>query len=144
VKPLREKKLASVEEWVDYDDLPKKLQRAIITNNDPDFFKRHAVSFASLTAADRSLCVPSPLTRHVAHVLFPTPSWNPLAPLRDFVVAASIEKNVPRQRILDLYVNAAAQFGEVTGVGAAAKQYLRKPADDLSDREAEELVAKLR
>jgi membrane carboxypeptidase/penicillin-binding protein PbpC len=143
VKPLRLKR-PPVEEWVDYGDLPKKLQRAIVANNDPDFFRRHAVSFASIAAADRALCVPSPLTRRVAHALYPTPSWNPVGPLRDLVIAAQLEKQVSRGRILDLYVNTAAQFGDVTGVGPAAKQYVHKSADDLSDHDATELVSKLR
>ena len=141
VKPLRDAKPAA--EWVEYDDLPKKLQRAIVAA-DPDFFKRHAVTFASLTASDRSLCMPSPLTRSVARTLFPTPSWNPAAPLRDLVVAASIEKELPRRRILDLYVNTSAKFGDITGVAAASKQYLRKSADDLTERDAADLVARLR
>ena len=142
VKPLRLKR-PPVEEWVDYSDLPKKLQRAVVAG-DPDFFKRHPMSFASIAAPDRALCVPSPLTRRVAHALYPTPSWNPIGPLRDLVIAAQMEKEMSRGRILDLYVNTAAQFDDVTGVGPAAKEFVHKSADDLSDRDAAALASKLR
>ena len=63
--------------WLDYDDLPPTMKRAAITSLDPVFFDRRGVTasklgvaFQSLTTAERTLYLPSPISVRVARLVY--------------------------------------------------------------------------
>jgi len=119
--------------WLDYDELPSSLRRATITSLDPRFFDRRAVNvrqlgaaLQSLTTAERTLYLPSPISVRVARLVYGSAKYNPAARLRAWGIAAVMQSKLSRRRILELYLNESA-YGETRGVADASKRYFGKP-----------------
>ena len=118
--------------WLDYDDLPPTMKRAAITSLDPVFFDRRGVTasklgvaFQSLTTAERTLYLPSPISVRVARLVYGDAN-NPATRLRSWAIAAVMQSKLPRRRILELYLNESS-FGDARGVADASKRYFGKP-----------------
>lgn len=85
----------------------------------------------------------STLTQQLAKNLYLSPSRNPLRKIKEVVLAKRIEWAMPKDRILELYLN-VAEFGPgIWGVEAASQEYFRKPASRLSRSEAAALAGLL-
>jgi monofunctional biosynthetic peptidoglycan transglycosylase len=85
----------------------------------------------------------STITQQVAKNLYLSSSRNPLRKLKEAVIAYRLELALPKQRILELYLN-IAELGEgVWGVEAASWRYYRKPARRLTPPQAAALAATL-
>lgn len=85
----------------------------------------------------------STLTQQLAKNLYLSPSRNPLRKLKEAVTAYRLELALPKDRILELYLN-IAELGEgVWGVEAASRRYYGKPAWRLSETQAAALAATL-
>jgi hypothetical protein len=137
----------AVASWTDLDDVSSSLRRGVIAAQDPEFYKRRAIDLQKLpetakaiASPERGRFVPSPLTRQLAHQLYPAPWWNPLRVPRDWIIAAAMEKKLSRNRILELYVN-LAPFGEASGIAQASQRYFKKTPGRLSESEAALLSA---
>ncbi len=118
--------------WLNYDDLPPTMKRAAITSLDPVFFDRRGVTasklgvaFQSLTTAERTLYLPSPISVRVARLVYGDAN-NPATRLRSWAIAAVMQSKLPRRRILELYLNESS-FGDARGVADASKRYFGKP-----------------
>jgi len=85
----------------------------------------------------------STLTQQLAKNLYLSPSRNPLRKLKEAVLAKQLEWFLPKDRILELYLN-VVEFGPgIWGVEAASQSYFRKPAARLSRTEAAALAGLL-
>lgn len=85
----------------------------------------------------------STLTQQLAKNLYLSPSRNPLRKLKEAVLAKRLEWALPKDRILELYLN-VVEFGPgIWGVEAASQAYYRKPAARLSRSEAAALAGLL-
>jgi len=85
----------------------------------------------------------STLTQQLAKNLYLSPSRNPLRKVKEAVLAKRLEWSLPKDRILELYLN-VAEFGPgIWGVEAASQAYFQKPAARLSRTEAAALAAVL-
>jgi len=85
----------------------------------------------------------STITQQVAKNLYLSPSRNPLRKVKEAVLAKRLEWMLPKDRILELYLN-IAEFGPgIWGVEAASQAYFRKPAARLTRTEAAALAATL-
>lgn len=85
----------------------------------------------------------STITQQLAKNLYLSPSRNPLRKLKEAVIAYRLEWALDKDRILELYLN-AAEFGpNLWGVDAASQQYFHRPSGRLSIEQAALLVATL-
>lgn len=85
----------------------------------------------------------STITQQVAKNLYLSPSRNPLRKVKEAILAKRLEWMLPKDRILELYLN-IAEFGPgIWGVEAASREYFGKPASRLSRTEAAALAATL-
>lgn len=85
----------------------------------------------------------STITQQVAKNLYLSPSRNPLRKVKEALLAKRLEWVLPKDRILELYLN-IAEFGPgIWGVEAASQTYFRKPAARLTRTEAAALAATL-
>ncbi len=132
--------------WLDYDELPSSTKRAVITSLDPVFSNRRAVSadklgvaLQSLTTAERTLYMPSPISVRVARLVYGDTS-NPIARIKTWVIAAVMQSKLPRRRILELYLNESS-FGDARGIADASKKYFNKAPRRISLDQAALLAA---
>jgi predicted Ser/Thr protein kinase len=141
--PLRERASASPQ-------YPAALRHAAIAAHDPIFRERKPLKgsagqqVAQLATfafrPDRRHYLPSPLTRAAASQLYGGETFKPLRALRAWVIAAAMERDLSRERIVELYLD-RAPIGPSIGAAAAAEKVFAKPPRRLTRAEAALLAA---
>jgi monofunctional glycosyltransferase len=150
--------------WVPYEGISNNLKRAVIASEDGDFVYHDGVEWDAVERAWQrnakaeeqaivrsrkgKIKVPkiiggSTITQQLAKNLFLSGERTLLRKGQEFVLTLVIELVLPKQRILEIYLN-SVEWGEgVFGAEAAAQRYFRKPAAQLSAYEAARLVVML-
>lgn len=136
--------------WVSYGRIATSLKQAVVAAEDMEFFDHHGFSThelqASLEDAWEEKTLPrgaSTLTQQLAKNLWLNPSYNPLRKVKEAALTWQLERNLPKRRILELYLN-FAEFGPGTyGAEAAARRYFGTSAAGLGAEQAAELAAGL-
>jgi monofunctional biosynthetic peptidoglycan transglycosylase len=85
----------------------------------------------------------STITQQLAKNLYLSPSRSPLRKLKEAVTAYRIEHALPKDRILELYLNVSELGTGVWGAEAASRRYYRRAAGRLSESQAAALAATL-
>jgi len=160
-------------EWVPLDRLSPNLRRAVILAEDGNFFEHRGIDWEALGEElnyrgdeDFSFLDPSDvaalaraldyyrsnrekirgrstITQQVAKNLYFGPERSLLRKLDEFVVAKRLEWFLPKDRILEIYLN-VAEFGPgIFGAEAAARHYFGRSATSLSRGQAAALAATL-
>jgi len=138
------------------------LQRMIIIGEDSRFHTHHGIDFveigdalgvgqhqgfwATARAAWRKrdrLRGASTLTQQLAKNLYLSPSRNPLRKLKEAVTAVRLELALPKDRIMELYVNVVEWGPGVWGADQASRDYFGVPPAALTEEQAAELAATL-
>jgi monofunctional biosynthetic peptidoglycan transglycosylase len=137
-------------EWtpVPLSRIAPSMQRAAVVAEDARFWEHGGIDWEAMRGAveknleKRALKVGgSTITQQLAKNLYLSPARTPWRKLRELAIAARLERELSKKRILELYLN-VIEFGPRTfGVEAAARRYLHKPARDLSREEAATLAA---
>ena len=136
--------------WVSYGRISPNLTRAVLVAEDSAFWKHEGIDFDQLKESmeinlERMELARggSTITQQLAKNLYLSPSKNPVRKVKEFMIARELEAELPKQRILELYLN-VVEWGEgIYGAEAAARTYFHKPAADLAPPEAALLAAAL-
>ena len=136
------------------------MQRMVIIGEDSRFKTHHGIDFAEI--ADALQLTPhskfwptvhevwrrrdrirgaSTITQQLAKNLYLSPSRNPLRKLKEAVTAVRLELALPKDRIMELYLNVVEWGPGVWGVDQASRDYFGVPPSELSDDQAAELAA---
>jgi len=148
------------------------LKRAVLIGEDSRFYAHHGIdyiemrhamgyprdSFAWLSARDRrdiwhaittTAAHPnrvrgaSTITQQLAKNLYRSSSRSPLRKLKEAVTAWRLELWLPKERILELYLNTVELGEEVWGAESASQTYFRTPARSLTMDQAATLAGML-
>jgi monofunctional biosynthetic peptidoglycan transglycosylase len=132
-----------VQQWVPYRRISQDLKRAVLVAEDASFWDHDGVDYVELQKSielDWSRGQPvrgaSTITQQLAKNLYLSPSRNPIRKLRELVVARRLEVELPKARILELYLNLIEWGDGVYGVEAAARTYFAVSASALGPRES--------
>ncbi len=138
------------------------LQRMVIIGEDSRFRAHHGLDFEEIRDAlglepgasfgrtlrtiwrkrDR-LRGASTITQQLAKNLYLSPSRNPLRKLKEAVTAIRLELVLPKDRILDLYLNVVELGPGVWGMSPASARYFGAKPSSLSEAQAAALAATL-
>ena len=124
------------------------MQRAVVVAEDARFWQHKGVDWDAIRTAalhdwDRGRISHggSTITQQLAKNLYLSPSRTPWRKLRELAIALRLEEELPKRRILELYLN-VIEFGPRTyGAEAASIRYFGRPSSALSSSEAATLVA---
>jgi len=153
------------QQWVPYSRISDHLKRAVIASEDDGFAQHEGVDWEALEkaweknakaeelAARHAQLRPnarppriiggSTITQQLAKNLLLSGERTLLRKGQEFVLTLTLEALLPKQRILEIYLN-NVEWGEgVFGAEAAAQHYWRKPASQLSPYEAARLAVML-
>jgi monofunctional biosynthetic peptidoglycan transglycosylase len=138
------------------------LQRMVIIGEDSRFRTHHGidpVEIAEALGVDRGsgfwgtlaaawqhrdrLRGASTITQQVAKNLYLSSSRNPLRKVKEAVTALRLELALPKDRILELYLNVAEWGPGIWGADAASRAYFGVPAARLDEAQAATLAATL-
>jgi len=85
----------------------------------------------------------STITQQLAKNLYLSPARNPLRKLKEAVTALRLEVVLPKNRILELYLNLVELGPGVWGMPAGSRRYFAVAVDQLSEEQAAALAATL-
>lgn len=134
--------------WVPASRISPSLKKAVLIAEDDTFFEHDGFNWESLKKAlernwqKRSFVRGgSTITQQLVKNLYLSPSKNPFRKLREAVITFQMENTLPKERILELYLNVIEWGDGVYGAEAAAQAHFGKSARNLSAREAAYLAA---
>ena len=138
------------------------LERMVIIGEDSRFKTHHGIDFIeigdALQVTPHSRLWPvvaaawrrrdrlrgaSTITQQLAKNLYLSPSRNPLRKLKEAVTAVRMELALPKDRIMELYLNLVEWGPGVWGVDQASRSYFGVSPADLDEEQAAELAATL-
>lgn len=121
------------------DEIPKYLKDAIISTEDKNFYSHDGYDLFGIA---RSVIVnvinkkasqgASTITQQLARILFLSNEKTITRKLKEIQIAARIEKSVPKDKILEMYLNNVYLGSGSYGVGAAASTYFNKNLSELT------------
>jgi len=124
------------------------LRRAVIVTEDQNFYRHHGVDWAATKTAIRTdidarrlRLGGSTITQQLAKNLYLSPARTPWRKARELAIAIEMERLLPKERILELYLNAIEWGERCYGAEAASRLYFGHPASHLTDHEAAILAA---
>ena len=142
--------------------MPAVLQRMVIIGEDSRFHTHHGLDFdeikdalgleraAGLGTTLRALWSrrdrlrgASTITQQLAKNLYLSPSRNPLRKMKEAVTALRFELALPKDRILELYLNVVELGPGMWGMPDASARYFGMPVDQLGEEQAAALAATL-
>ncbi len=137
-----------LQQWVAYERISPSLKRAVIVAEDAAFFTHEGVDFDELEksfqdswAKGTRMRGGSTITQQLAKNLYLSPSRSPVRKIEELLIARRLEAELPKRRILELYLNVIEWGDGVWGAEAAARTYFQKPASALGADESALLAA---
>lgn len=125
-----------------YDQIPPLLVRAFLAAEDRKFFEHGGVDVEGVgraltrdvfhLARGKRLEGGSTITQQVAKNVLLTNEASFGRKIKEAILAGRLEDALPKQRILELYLNEIALGNHAFGVAAAAQNYFGKPLNELT------------
>jgi monofunctional biosynthetic peptidoglycan transglycosylase len=128
--------------WVPLAEMSPWLVCAVIKAEDGTFFRHHGFDLPQIARAVKRGFAgngwkgASTITQQLARNLYFTPARTPIRKVREAIVAARLEAQLTKSRLLELYLNTAQWGDEVWGAAEAANSYLNKPVGNIDAFEA--------
>jgi monofunctional glycosyltransferase len=136
--------------WVPYTRISPNLRRAVLVAEDDLFWDHEGIDIDALRESlQQNLSKGevvrggSTITQQLAKNLYLSPSRDPIRKLRELMITRLLERQLTKQRILELYLNVVEWGDGVWGAEAASRRYFRKPASQLTASEAALLAGSL-
>jgi len=134
--------------WVRFSQIALQLKHAVIVAEDGSFYQHKGVDFHELKESikknidDRSFSRGfSTITMQLARNLYLSPKKTMFRKLKEIMIAWWLERELRKDRILELYLNVIEWGRGIYGAEAAARHYFNKSAAMLSTYEAAYLAA---
>jgi monofunctional biosynthetic peptidoglycan transglycosylase len=135
-------------QWVPYDRISNNLKKAMVAAEDSKFVDHEGFDWEGIQNAleknqkkGKVVAGGSTITQQLAKNLFLTPSRSYWRKAEEAVITVMLEAMLPKQRILEIYLNVIEWGNGVFGAEAAAKRYFGVPASQLTPEQAARLAA---
>lgn len=130
-------------EWVPLSKISPYLPRAVIAAEDDLFYEHNGFNWEAIKKAaiydwkkKKFARGASTITQQLARNLYLSKSKNPLRKLKEFLIALKLERELTKDRILELYLNVVEWGPGVYGAEAASQYYFKHSAAKLSAGES--------
>ncbi len=130
-------------ELVPIEDVPQKVKLAVLAAEDDGFYQHHGVDYTGLARAAVANALSgrrgqggSTITMQVARNFFLSSERSYLRKLYEIALAYKIESSLPKDKILEIYLNQIFLGQRAYGFGAAARIYFGKKLADVTVAEA--------
>jgi len=136
-------------QWVAWEQISPQLRQAVVASEDNLFCSHSGFDWGSLEAAVKAYAAGdragggSTISMQTAKNLFLWPSRSVVRKGLEVPLTAAIEIVWPKRRILEVYLNIAEWGPGIYGIEAASRHYFGRAAEELTPRQASQLVAVL-
>jgi monofunctional biosynthetic peptidoglycan transglycosylase len=156
-----------IQTWIPLEKISVNLQRAVLAGEDSNFTTHNGFDYEAIQRAwdeaqreaakeakeegdDQSSWIPampsfkrgaSTISQQLAKNLFLSSEKSFMRKGREAAITYFLERNLSKRRILEIYLNVIEWGDGIYGAEAAAQYYFRKPASELTQREAAFLSA---
>lgn len=134
--------------WVPLKKISRYLQQAVVIAEDDHFWKHRGFNWEAIKAAVKTNWKrkklsfgASTITQQLARNLFLSPSKNPFRKIKELFIALKLERELSKERILELYLNVVEWGNGIYGAEAAAHHYFGTSAANLGKHQAAFLAA---
>lgn len=131
-----------------YEQFPQQMIQAFLAAEDDQFFEHGGVDYVGLVRAAFKLAATgekrqggSTITMQLARNVFLTPERSYERKIKEILLAQKIERELDKERILEIYLNRIFLGTRAYGVAAAAYVYFGKTLDELTLSETAVLAA---
>ena len=121
------------------DEIPEYLKQAIVATEDKNFYSHEGYDLTGLARstianikAGRVVQGASTITQQLARLLFLNNEKTYDRKIKEFILSTRIEKSIPKDKILEMYLNNVYLGSGAYGVAGAAKIYFNKELKDLT------------
>ncbi len=135
-------------EWRPLSKISPYLKRAVVEAEDDLFYEHQGFDWEAMKRAaeynlkkKRFARGASTITMQVARNLFLTPDKSLLRKFRELLIALKLERELSKDRILEIYLNVVEWGNGIYGAEAAARHYFGKNATNLTPYEAAYLAS---
>ena len=137
-------------DWVDYGQISDNLKRAVITSEDAGFVEHDGVDWTAIEAAQKknekagkAVAGGSTISMQLTKNLFLSSNKSYLRKAEEIAMTYAMETILPKDKILEIYLN-SVEWGEgVFGAEAAAQHYFKTSAAKLTPQQAAKLAVML-
>jgi monofunctional glycosyltransferase len=137
-----------VQTWMPLNSISPHLKNAVLIAEDAAFFQHDGLDYNEIREAFKVNAEKfefargaSTITQQLAKNLYLSPSKNPLRKLKELALTFSLERNLSKKRIFELYLNVIEWGDGIYGAEAASRTYFGKSSSSLSEDEAAALAA---
>lgn len=137
-------------DWMDYSDISDNLKRAVITSEDAGFVDHDGVDWNAIEVArkkndkaGKAVAGGSTISMQLTKNLFLSSNKSYLRKAEEIGMTYAMEIILPKEQILEIYLN-SVEWGEgVFGAQAAAQHYFKTNANKLTPQQAAKLAVML-
>lgn len=144
------KKIKIIQHWVSLSHISPYIIKAVIIAEDDKFWHHDGFDFDAIQKAiekdiksKKFKFGGSTISQQLAKNLYLSPSKNPIRKIKEAILTWRIERNLPKKRIIELYLNIAEWGDGIFGVEAASRKHFGKSASMVTAKEAARLAAVL-
>src|SRR3989344_518769 len=133
---------------IPFEKMGINIKNATVAIEDSEFYNHNGVRVSSTIRAVLSNLFNvgiggggSTITQQLVKNTLLTPKRSPIRKMKEWVLAFKIDNSMPKEKILEYYLNEAPYGGNVYGIEEASKTFFNKKAIDLTLAEAAYLAA---
>ena len=134
--------------YVPFDQMSLNIKNATVAIEDSEFYNHRGIRVTSIVRAVLSNIFGtgrtqggSTITQQLVKNTLLTQKKTYIRKIKEWVLAIKIDKSMPKEKILEYYLNEVPYGGNVYGIEAAGKTYFNKNAQDLTLAEAAYLAS---
>ncbi|MEK7569439.1 MAG: transglycosylase domain-containing protein [Patescibacteria group bacterium] len=130
-----------------FADMGANIKNATVAVEDSDFYNHSGIRISSILRATFANIFGgatqggSTITQQLVKNTLLNPKKSVIRKIKEWILALKIERALPKEKILELYLNEVPYGGTIYGIEEASRNYFGKNAKDLSLAEAAYLAA---
>ncbi|MBN2089842.1 monofunctional biosynthetic peptidoglycan transglycosylase, partial [candidate division KSB1 bacterium] len=148
IKSSRTKTVKKLSNWTRLSRISPYLIQSVLIAEDDKFYQHEGFDWEEINESlekniDKGQIMRggSTITQQLAKNLFLKPTRNPFRKIREALIAHKLEKELTKNRILELYLNVIEWGTNIYGIGPASRAYFNKTPGTLSVSEAIRLAS---
>ncbi len=133
---------------IDFEDMGVNIKNATVAVEDSTFYNHNGIRITAIFRATvlakltgKKVTGGSTITQQLVKNTLLTPQRSLGRKIKEWVLAIKIDKALPKEKILELYLNEVPYGGTIYGIQEASRAYFNKNAVDLSLAEAAYLAS---